>query len=837
MDDMPKVLKIIDTVMECMRNPFVPTVAAEKLVNIAKGEIFTSSDVVDSKQLGLDVIAHARSTDAEKIISPKILTFAGQQKQTKKRQDSVKQIVSEEGTVTRALCFTRELTEEDKAGYKMRKGNKADFLDTLQNKVSDTWKPLEELPPSALTPVYVIDAMTSVQRFQTLGDSKFNQLQERYKDKIMKMKPMKPKMKPSVPSNRAIKKGALKYSVKCSQETLGSFGIICLIGVIRWILVIFGAGISPANGKNDLPDDYSISLFSLERLTFPDLTFPSLYLQKVREVAGDVRGAGSQPSQEQSLSSYVFEYRNKTYPKTGKIVPIPDLGLRGALQSCFFTIASTRIEHPSNILSCNHNKPIQDRFLLLQGELSRYKLNADHQFHQYFHKRNIHTGAVLPVVWVAVYCALLRVDELSKLVDALLSSPHANSPCQQPMPDSRLGRDEYQYADSMSIGISHYKGSGESFDISIITNMPERGKRKIDLQQEKDKSVSAFPTSTACAFLHSSCDATLQLTNCDVAVINAAYFNLHLPTLYLANKGGQMNILKLYKPLDTTKLRRTLHLGYLLRLDLVQHNKQLRGILLKENKDKDKNGKKKSRKGHGKSSKSVRVPVKALEGIDLGIHREAGAKMFDPLTTGFSDLWRALERHFTETSQKIFEIREALLQKKYMKFSIKFLQELMLANFEAHREIHVLDISQDSIGEYLKKRLNKNKDLEDIFKITRDSISPALYDELQCCHPTSAAVERSVSMLGNYLRRTDLSCLPANVEKKTGLRQEYVFGEHVLKTRNISISDRPERICFSGIQYSSSLSAAESSTLMTTDDGTMSSSSTSNNYGVVLLQV
>ncbi|KAG1671517.1 hypothetical protein GQR58_016406 [Nymphon striatum] len=200
MDDMPKVLKIRDTVMECMRNPFASTVATEKLVNIAKGEIFTSSDVVDSKQLGLDVIAHARSTDAEKIISPKILTFAGQQKQTKKRQDSVKQIVSEEGTVTRAFCFTRELTEEDKAGYKMRKGNKADFLDTLQNKVSDTWKPLEELPPSALTPVYVIDAMTSVQRFQTLGDSKFNQLQERYKDKIMKMKPMKPKMKPSVPS-------------------------------------------------------------------------------------------------------------------------------------------------------------------------------------------------------------------------------------------------------------------------------------------------------------------------------------------------------------------------------------------------------------------------------------------------------------------------------------------------------------------------------------------------------------------------------------------------------------------------------------------------------------
>ena len=74
-DDMAKVLKTRDTVTESMRNPFVSTVAAEKLVNIATGEILTSSDVVDSKQLGLDAIAYARSTDAEKIISPKILTL------------------------------------------------------------------------------------------------------------------------------------------------------------------------------------------------------------------------------------------------------------------------------------------------------------------------------------------------------------------------------------------------------------------------------------------------------------------------------------------------------------------------------------------------------------------------------------------------------------------------------------------------------------------------------------------------------------------------------------------------------------------------------------------
>lgn len=72
----------------------------------------------------------------------------------------------------------------------MRKGNKADFLDTLQNKVTDTWNPLKELPTSAFTSVYVIDAMAFVQRFQTLGANVFSQLQERYKDKILKMKPM-----------------------------------------------------------------------------------------------------------------------------------------------------------------------------------------------------------------------------------------------------------------------------------------------------------------------------------------------------------------------------------------------------------------------------------------------------------------------------------------------------------------------------------------------------------------------------------------------------------------------------------------------------------------------
>ncbi|KAG1655701.1 hypothetical protein GQR58_024378 [Nymphon striatum] len=69
------------------------------------------------------------------------------------------------------------------------------------------------------------------------------------------------------------------------------------------------------------------------------------------------------------------------------------IGLKGALQSCFFTIASTR----TSFLATTTNQFETDFCCLRES-------------------------AVLPVVCVAVYCALLPVDELSELVDALLSS-------------------------------------------------------------------------------------------------------------------------------------------------------------------------------------------------------------------------------------------------------------------------------------------------------------------------------------------------------------------------------------------------------------------------------
>ncbi|KAG1702080.1 hypothetical protein GQR58_004551 [Nymphon striatum] len=55
--------------------------------------------------------------------------------------------------------------------------------------VADSWEPLKELPPSAADAVYVVDAMAFIQRFNTLGSSTFGQLQERYREKLLNMKP------------------------------------------------------------------------------------------------------------------------------------------------------------------------------------------------------------------------------------------------------------------------------------------------------------------------------------------------------------------------------------------------------------------------------------------------------------------------------------------------------------------------------------------------------------------------------------------------------------------------------------------------------------------------
>ena len=88
------------------------------------------------------------------------------------------------------------------------------------------------------------------------------------------------------------------------------------------------------------------------------------------------------------------------------------------------------------------------------------------------------------------------------------------------------------------------------------------------------------------------------------------------------------------------------------------------------------------------------------------------------------------------------------------------------------QKVKTLDLKQDcvDIGSYIKKRMLQNSDLGNIvdLKQKKKNVSPALYAELQCCQPTSTAVERSFSMLGNLLRK-DRQFLPENVENYLSL--------------------------------------------------------------------
>ena len=89
---------------------------------------------------------------------------------------------------------------------------------------------------------------------------------------------------------------------------------------------------------------------------------------------------------------------------------------------------------------------------------------------------------------------------------------------------------------------------------------------------------------------------------------------------------------------------------------------------------------------------------------------------------------------------------------------------------EAFNAINNIDFKQDCvhIREYISKRMVKNSDVRAIVKMERPDIAPAVYAQIKCCNQTSAAVERSFSMLGKLLSK-DRHFLPINVEKYLSL--------------------------------------------------------------------
>ena len=111
-DDHEQVLRIKCTIEEKMRNPFSANMPKDKLINISSGETLVSTKLVETRKLGLEAMRAASTSDLEKISTPKVTTFATQQKKGKQKQDNVKVLISEENAVTRVLCFTQDLSDE-----------------------------------------------------------------------------------------------------------------------------------------------------------------------------------------------------------------------------------------------------------------------------------------------------------------------------------------------------------------------------------------------------------------------------------------------------------------------------------------------------------------------------------------------------------------------------------------------------------------------------------------------------------------------------------------------------------------------------------------------------
>ena len=84
---------------------------------------------------------------------------------------------------------------------------------------------------------------------------------------------------------------------------------------------------------------------------------------------------------------------------------------------------------------------------------------------------------------------------------------------------------------------------------------------------------------------------------------------------------------------------------------------------------------------------------------------------------------------------------------------------------DGYKAITALNFKEDSCNllSYVTQCLEKNG-ISDIVKLKRSDISPALYTKLQCAPATSAAVERSFSMLRKLLAK-DRNFLPDYVEK------------------------------------------------------------------------
>ena len=97
--------------------------------------------------------------------------------------------------------------------------------------------------------------------------------------------------------------------------------------------------------------------------------------------------------------------------------------------------------------------------------------------------------------------------------------------------------------------------------------------------------------------------------------------------------------------------------------------------------------------------------------------------------------------------------------------NVEFLEGSACTTTEAYGLLKNMQFDDDpcAIKNYIRKRLS-NFDLETIINCTNLTIDPTSYALLQKAQPTSAAIERSFSMLSKLLRK-DRNFDVKNVEK------------------------------------------------------------------------
>lgn len=202
---------IICTITENMTDPFA--LQQNELVNIASGEIASSTDILSAKEIGITAMQDAELSKNNKIKLPKLVTFATQKKRKQEKGKHVAKVYQDESSVTRALCFVQGARDEVRLqafchewtdypaslfepdhrspqGFSMRKGNKADYLSAIYNYIGNGFKNVDRLADSDLKTVYAIDAMAFIQRFQTLGAKTFRELSASYLHKLIELKPV-----------------------------------------------------------------------------------------------------------------------------------------------------------------------------------------------------------------------------------------------------------------------------------------------------------------------------------------------------------------------------------------------------------------------------------------------------------------------------------------------------------------------------------------------------------------------------------------------------------------------------------------------------------------------